>query len=64
TVMYDCLISKYMGETANQLKLIFDAMKSERGVYFFDEFDAKGLNPSFCHLTLLNCSQQGDYGRC
>jgi SpoVK/Ycf46/Vps4 family AAA+-type ATPase len=42
TVMYDCLISKYMGETANQLKLIFDAMKSERGVYFFDEFDAIG----------------------
>lgn len=42
TVMYDCLITKYMGETANQLKLIFDAMKSNRGVYFFDEFDAIG----------------------
>lgn len=42
TVMYDCLITKYMGETANQLKLIFDAMKSDRGVYFFDEFDAIG----------------------
>lgn len=42
TVMYDCLITKYMGETANQLKLIFDAMKCDRGVYFFDEFDAIG----------------------
>ena len=42
TVMYDCLITKYMGETANQLKLIFDAMKSNQGVYFFDEFDAIG----------------------
>lgn len=42
TVMYDCLITKYMGETANQLKLIFDAMKSDQGVYFFDEFDAIG----------------------
>lgn len=42
TVLYDSLITKFMGETANQLRLVFDAMKSDRGVYFFDEFDAIG----------------------
>ncbi|MEH2256138.1 AAA family ATPase [Nostoc sp.] len=42
TVLYTGLITKFMGETANQLKLIFDAMLVTRGVYFFDEFDAIG----------------------
>ncbi|WP_445636784.1 ATP-dependent zinc metalloprotease FtsH [Nostoc sp. DSM 114161] len=42
TVLYTSLITKFMGETANQLKLIFDAMAVTRGVYFFDEFDAIG----------------------
>jgi len=42
TVLYTSLITKFMGETANQLKLIFDAMVVTRGVYFFDEFDAIG----------------------
>ncbi|VXD20447.1 AAA ATPase central domain protein [Planktothrix serta PCC 8927] len=40
TVAYTGLITKYMGDTANQLKLIFDAMAVTRGVYFFEEFDA------------------------
>jgi SpoVK/Ycf46/Vps4 family AAA+-type ATPase len=51
TVMYDCLITKYMGETAHQLKLIFDAMKSDQGVYFFDEFDAIGSQRSSTNDT-------------
>jgi AAA+ superfamily predicted ATPase len=42
TVLYTSLITKFMGETANQLKLIFDAMVITRGVYFFDEFDVIG----------------------
>lgn len=42
TVLYTSLITKFMGETANQLKLIFDAMVVTRGIYFFDEFDAIG----------------------
>jgi len=42
TVQLDGLITKYMGETAAKLRLIFDAIQSARGVYFFDEFDAFG----------------------
>jgi SpoVK/Ycf46/Vps4 family AAA+-type ATPase len=42
TIRLDGLITKYMGETAGKLRLIFDAMKSTRAIYFFDEFDAIG----------------------
>lgn len=42
TVLYDGLIGKLMGETASRLRLVFDAMTVQRGVYFFDEFDALG----------------------
>ncbi|MHC5310570.1 AAA family ATPase [Myroides sp. LJL116] len=41
-VMMDKLVTKYMGETASKLRLIFDMMVSKRGVYLFDEFDALG----------------------
>lgn len=34
------LITKYMGETAAKLRLIFDALAEHRGVYLFDEIDA------------------------
>jgi len=40
TVMLHGLITKFMGETAQKLKLVFDAVKSTRGVYLFDEIDA------------------------
>lgn len=46
TVDYTGLIKKYMGDTANQLKLVFNAMAVTRGVYFFDEFDAIGTQRS------------------
>ncbi|HMO18756.1 MAG TPA: AAA family ATPase [Oligoflexia bacterium] len=36
------VITKFMGETATKLRMIFDAMQQTRGVYFFDEFDAIG----------------------
>lgn len=40
TILLDGVITKYMGETASKLRLIFDAMHTARGVYFFDEVDA------------------------
>jgi len=42
TIQLDVLISKYMGETAAQLRLVFDAIAATRAVYLFDEFDALG----------------------
>jgi SpoVK/Ycf46/Vps4 family AAA+-type ATPase len=41
-IMLDGLITKFMGETAAKLRLVFDAMKRTSGVYLFDEFDAIG----------------------
>jgi SpoVK/Ycf46/Vps4 family AAA+-type ATPase len=41
-VRLDALISKFMGETAAKLRLIFEAIGDHRAVYFFDEFDAIG----------------------
>jgi SpoVK/Ycf46/Vps4 family AAA+-type ATPase len=41
-VQLHALITRYMGETAAKLHLIFDAMSATRGVYLFDEFDAIG----------------------
>lgn len=40
------LITKYLGETAAKLYLVFDAMAKTRGVYLFDEFDAIGSTRS------------------
>ena len=40
TIQLDGLITKFMGETSAKLRLVFDAMATTRGVYFFDEFDA------------------------
>lgn len=42
TVQMDKLVSKFMGETSAKLRQIFDAIASDEGVYFFDEFDAIG----------------------
>lgn len=36
------LITKYMGETAAKLRVVFDAIAETRGVYLFDEFDSIG----------------------
>src|ERR1700730_1814681 len=36
------MITRYMGETAAKLRLIFDESNKHRGVYLFDEFDAVG----------------------
>jgi SpoVK/Ycf46/Vps4 family AAA+-type ATPase len=45
-VQLHSLITKYMGETAAKLHLVFDAMVATRGVYLFDEFDAIGSKRS------------------
>jgi SpoVK/Ycf46/Vps4 family AAA+-type ATPase len=42
TIRLDGLITKFMGETASKLRLVFDAIRTTRGLYFFDEFDAIG----------------------
>ncbi len=42
TIQLDGLITKYLGETAAKLRLIFDTIQQTRGVYLFDEFDALG----------------------
>ena len=42
TVLFEALITRFMGETASKLRLVFEAMASTRGIYFFDEFDAIG----------------------
>lgn len=40
SIRLDSLITRYMGETAAKLRLVFDALAQTRGVYFFDEVDA------------------------
>jgi SpoVK/Ycf46/Vps4 family AAA+-type ATPase len=42
SILLDGVITKYMGETAAKLRLVFDALQRTRGVYLFDEFDAIG----------------------
>ena len=44
TIMLEGLITKFMGETAAKLKLVFDAIRQNRGIYLFDEFDALGAH--------------------
>lgn len=41
-VVLDVLITRFMGETAAKLRLVFDALASQRGVYLFDELEAIG----------------------
>lgn len=42
TIQLDGLITKYLGETAAKLRLIFDTIQHTRAIYLFDEFDALG----------------------
>lgn len=41
-IQMDRLVTKFMGETAAKLRLIFDRIHDVNGVYLFDEFDAIG----------------------
>jgi SpoVK/Ycf46/Vps4 family AAA+-type ATPase len=42
TIVLDSLITRFMGETAAKLRLVFDHIRQTRAVYLFDEFDAIG----------------------
>jgi SpoVK/Ycf46/Vps4 family AAA+-type ATPase len=42
TVQVDRLVTKYMGETSSRLRMLFDLIGEQEGVYFFDEFDSLG----------------------
>jgi len=44
SIQLHSLITKYLGETAAKLRLVFDAMQETRAVYLFDEFDALGTD--------------------
>ncbi|MEO3434624.1 ATP-binding protein [Inquilinus sp. CAU 1745] len=41
-IRLEALITRYMGETAAKLRLVFDETAKRRGIYLFDEFDAVG----------------------
>jgi SpoVK/Ycf46/Vps4 family AAA+-type ATPase len=41
-IRLDGIITKFLGETAAKLRLVFDAISQTRGVYLFDEFDSIG----------------------
>lgn len=41
-VRYDALVSSYLGETASNIKKVFELAKNDSFVIFFDEFDAIG----------------------
>jgi SpoVK/Ycf46/Vps4 family AAA+-type ATPase len=42
TIRMDSVMSKFLGETASKLRVVFDAANEQRAVYLFDEFDALG----------------------
>jgi SpoVK/Ycf46/Vps4 family AAA+-type ATPase len=44
SIQLHSLITKYLGETAAKLRLIFDEIQQTRAVYLFDEFDALGTD--------------------
>jgi len=41
-IRYENLIGSFLGETANRLQKVFDYVKTQRCVLFFDEFDTIG----------------------
>lgn len=42
TIRLESVFSRYFGETASKLRLLFDQVNQTRGVYLLDEFDALG----------------------
>lgn len=51
TVRYDAVITSYLGETAQRLKRLFDFIRLQPAVLFFDEFDAIGKERGDLHET-------------
>ncbi len=50
-VQYDAVVTSYLGETAQRLKRLFDFVRTEPCVLFFDEFDAIGKERGDIHET-------------
>lgn len=44
TIRLENLITRFLGETAAKMRLIFDQISNQRAVYLFDEFDALGAS--------------------
>ncbi|MDE2645491.1 MAG: AAA family ATPase [Bacteroidota bacterium] len=51
TVRYDMVVTSYLGETAKRLRRLFDFVRTEPCVLFFDEFDAIGKERGDLHET-------------
>jgi SpoVK/Ycf46/Vps4 family AAA+-type ATPase len=51
TVRYDQLIGSYLGETTQRLGKLFEHVRGQRCVLFFDEFDAVGKERADPHET-------------
>lgn len=50
-VRYDALIGSYLGETNTRLRKLFDYVRTQPSVLFFDEFDAVGKERGDTHET-------------
>ncbi len=50
-VRYDAVVTSYLGETAQRLRRLFDFVRTEPFVLFFDEFDAIGKERGDPHET-------------
>ena len=43
TVRLDAIITRFLGESSDKLRAVFEAIEKTRAVYLFDEFDSLGL---------------------
>lgn len=50
-IRYDGIIGSYLGETASRLRAMFDYIRTQECVLFFDEFDAIGKERGDTHET-------------
>ncbi len=50
-VRYEAVVTSYLGETAQRLRRLFDFVRTEPCVLFFDEFDAIGKERADLHET-------------
>lgn len=48
-VRYDAVVASYLGETAQRLRRLFDYVRTEPCLLFFDEFDAIGKERGDLH---------------
>ncbi|MBF0612820.1 MAG: ATP-binding protein [Magnetococcales bacterium] len=71
TIRYETLVGSYLGETSGRLKQVFDYVRTQRCVLFFDEFETLGKERGDTHETgeikrvvsslLLQLDQLPDY---